>query len=42
MRNARTVWLAAIWFTVLGAGLSAIAKGPKAAPLVVTYYYLPG
>jgi hypothetical protein len=42
MRNARTVWLAAIWFIALGAGLSAMAKESKAAPVVVTYYYLPG
>ena len=42
MRNVRTVYLAAIWLVALGAGLSAIAKGPKTAPLQVTYYYLPG
>ena len=42
MRSARTAWFAVICLIAVGVALPVMAKGPKSAPLDVTYYYLPG
>lgn len=42
MRNAQRAWVAVICLVAVGAALPVMARPPKAAPLDVTYYYLPG